>query len=254
MMTAFPQLSNEQIDAIMAYADHGGKPYGEEIDPARIAAIKSEEFQNTIIATKEFEERLQVIFSKCAPEILNLYVNNLDKPLYVIDSMAVNRIEGNEFREFYARRDGGIAIDQPHLKKLQEYYARKQEAVRIASEKTFASRTAEQRKQDSLYYNSYFNHETVKYEQIGNNLQKEYEINLREVYGQLGISPKASGVLQPTDRYYGVEVPTTGWMNIDRFVWESTVGRTSMDYTDPYTGKRAQITYDALQMQHLIRN
>ena len=75
IMNAFPSLTNREIDAIMAWADHLGKPYGLEIDPARIAALQSEEFQNTLIATKEFEERLQVIFKLGSPEILDLYVN-----------------------------------------------------------------------------------------------------------------------------------------------------------------------------------
>jgi mono/diheme cytochrome c family protein len=243
--THFPQLTNEEIDAVLAYTDHGGKPYGLEIDPARIAAIVSSEFQNTIIATKEFEERLQVIFKKGNPAILDLYVNNLDKKLYRTDSMAMNMIEGNEFREFYARHDGGVAIEQSHMKELQEYYKKKQEAVRIASEKTYNTRTAEQRKQDSIYLRSTTEHEINSAKQSGENFTKEYDTNLKEAYRQLGIDPNAK---PPAPDYYGVEVTTTGWCNVDAYVYQSTATRTTLDYTDTTTGKKAIIKYEELKV------
>lgn len=225
-----------------------------EIDPARIQAMVDDKFQNTIIATREFEERLQVIFQKGAFKALELYVNNLDKKLYQIDSMVVASIwnyDGglNEFKEFYNRHDGGVAISQPHLKELQEYYQKKQEAVRIASEKTYNARTAEQRKQDSLYYANQTDREFTKIDQYGDNLRREYEINLKEAYSQLGISPKAKvEYVGGSSETYGFQVQTTGWKNVDALVWESTVMRTTLDYTDPITGKKAVIKYEPLQI------
>lgn len=245
VMTAFPQLKNEEIDAILAYADHGGKPYGMEIDPARIAAIKSEEFQNTLIATKEFEERLQVIFSKCSPQILDLYVNNLEKKLYEIDSMAMNMDEGNEFREFYSRHDGGVAVSQAHLKKLQGYYQKKQEAVRTVSQKRFNQRTEEQRKADSQYFagqNQLFSKQSSDY---AANINAEFTTNLKEAYRQLGIPPYTP---PPANAYYDIQVTNTGWHNVDRFVLESTVTRTTLDYTNPESGKKAIIRYEELKI------
>jgi len=60
-----------------------------QIDPSKIKAIWSDEFQNTYIATKEFEERLKVIFSSCKEEYLSLYVRNIEHDLYFTDSIIV---------------------------------------------------------------------------------------------------------------------------------------------------------------------
>ena len=49
------------------------------INPAKIKSIWSKEFNNTLLATREFEKRLKVIFGTCNGLILDLYINNLDK-------------------------------------------------------------------------------------------------------------------------------------------------------------------------------
>jgi hypothetical protein len=73
------------------------------IDPAIIKVIKSEKYQNTLIATREFETRLQTIFKTCRNSILELYINNLDKNLYEIDELAAKTLgleDANATREF----------------------------------------------------------------------------------------------------------------------------------------------------------
>ncbi len=62
------------------------------VNPSTIKTIKSKKFNNTLIATKEFEERLKVIFKSCNHSILELYVNNLNKNLWEIDSLVLNKI------------------------------------------------------------------------------------------------------------------------------------------------------------------
>lgn len=216
-----------------------------EIDPARIAAIKTEQFQNTIIATKEFEERLQVIFSHCEPGILDLYVNNLDKKMYIIDSMAYAQFHIGEFEHFYMRHDGGVAVSQSHLKELQAYYQRKQEAVRLASQAMYDKRTADQRKKDSTYNVQQSELQDANSQQKLDNFNAEFAMNLKDAYRQLGLPvyPPA-----PASDYYGVDVINTGWHNVDKYVFESTVNRTTLDYTDSLTGKKAVIKYEELKI------
>ena len=48
------------------------------INPAIIQVIKSDKYQNTLIATKDFEARLKVIFKTCNDKVLELYINNLN--------------------------------------------------------------------------------------------------------------------------------------------------------------------------------
>ena len=69
------------------------------IDPAIIKVIKSEKYQNTFIATREFEKRLKVIFKTCNNEVLETYINNLDKNLYEVDSMATIAVGEGEYHQ-----------------------------------------------------------------------------------------------------------------------------------------------------------
>lgn len=75
------------------------------IDPAIIKVIKSEKYQNTLIATREFEARLKVIFKTCDNRILEIYIKNLDKNLYELDEMAVKALDefGQDQREDFER-------------------------------------------------------------------------------------------------------------------------------------------------------
>ena len=52
---------------------------------------------------------------------------------------------------------------------------------------------------------------------------------------------------------YGVLVINNGWKNVDAYVVESTINRTTLDYTDPDTGKKAVIKYEALSVSILDR-
>ncbi len=73
------------------------------IDPAIIKVIKSKKYQNTLIATREFEARLKIIFKTCNNAVLEVYINNLDKDLYEIDNMAVEILShetiGTQYRQ-----------------------------------------------------------------------------------------------------------------------------------------------------------
>ncbi|MFN8287289.1 MAG: hypothetical protein U0V74_11070 [Chitinophagales bacterium] len=83
--------SYNTIDSATVYSDKRWTPK-REIDPALIKTLKSDSFQNTFIATHEFEKRLQAIFKTCSNDILMLYVNNLDKQLWQVDEMAAKAL------------------------------------------------------------------------------------------------------------------------------------------------------------------
>ncbi len=248
IMTPFPQLSNMEIDAILFYADNKGyDAYTLEINPSRISAIWNDKFQNTIIATQEFEDRLQVIFKYGQPQILDLYINNLDKKMYEIDSMAsLNQGElyMPEFHEFYLRHDGGIAIKETHMKKLQDYFNKKREATESAAQKTYNDRIAKETKADKTHGDVIAKQSENDSKRDQANFQKEYDVNLTEAYKQLGLEK----VNPPANAYYAFAIPATGWNNVDKYVLESTVTRTTLDYTDPNSGKKAVIKYEALSI------
>lgn len=80
-MEYFEEDEIHEDSTIPAFTDWG-------IDPSIIKTINSKKYQHTFIATREFETRLKTIFRTCNDDIIEIYINNLDKNLYEADSLA----------------------------------------------------------------------------------------------------------------------------------------------------------------------
>ena len=101
-----------------------------EIDPARIKALKDSHFNNTLIATHEFEKRLKYIFYTCNKDILEIYVRNLDKNMWELDQMAADKLSSNPmmakvFKRFAAEKLTNVK-DAPEQAQLMSDYYEKQ--------------------------------------------------------------------------------------------------------------------------------
>lgn len=118
------------------------------IDPERIRAIWQTKFNNTNLATKEFEERLAWIHRFCEKKVFDLYAKNLDKNLYELDSMAIQiyreltylpvskKKEAIEkFTEFYNRKQSKVKIDDESYRKLNAYIEEKLKQIEEANAK-----------------------------------------------------------------------------------------------------------------------
>jgi hypothetical protein len=96
------------------------------IDPAIIKVIKSKKYQNTFISTLEFEERLKVIFKTCNNSVLEIYIKNLDKDLYILDSLAemaeIKTQYTHSFHDFYLQKKTNVKNANKYSKLLQGYY------------------------------------------------------------------------------------------------------------------------------------
>ncbi len=96
------------------------------ISPASIKVIKSPKYQNTSLATREFEARLKVIFQACQNEILEVYVKNLDKNLYELDSLAARLATDTTyktaFRQFAKQRLTKIKNGDKYAQLMRGYY------------------------------------------------------------------------------------------------------------------------------------
>jgi hypothetical protein len=228
------------------------------INPVKIKAIWSGEFQNTFIATREFEERLVLIHEIKNPTILDLYVNNLDKNIYELDSMAAQLVGGEEgddlrfrskiqFLRFADRRDGNVKNNSPQFQKLREYYQKKTKAYTEAITKTQKKFWDRQRQLDQAYSQKSNQYRRDSLERINQNFEEEFNTNLKDVYHQLGYDTTDFNkpIMQPI---YGVVVTNTGWNNVDKYVFEATEGRKDMSYTDPETGKTATLKYNPLEV------
>lgn len=218
------------------------------INPAKIKTIWSKEFNNTLIATREFEERLKTIFGTCNDKVLDLYINNLNLDLYVIDSMAANMSSGNsrnEFLKFAERKDGKVQIDERRMNKLQKHYAEKQKIIAAAIAKTKAKFDKENKQLDEKASKERIKHTQDEVKRKVDNYTEEFNLNLTEAYRQLG-KPKPERL--DAKAIYKLRLKTGGWKNVDAYVMESLDNRETLDYTDPQTGKKAVIKYEPISI------
>ncbi|MCE3228040.1 MAG: hypothetical protein K0S32_2591, partial [Bacteroidetes bacterium] len=253
------QLTERDVDEIIAYLSQ--KPSTAvtipsdsssgciaEINPSRIRAIWDGKFNNTILATKAFEERLKVIFQTCNPSILDLYIKNLDKELFAIDSAAAmigSNPLSSVFLDFSRRMDGGVNISDERELQLQNYFKAKKEvydkAEKEAREKMYTDefkKQVEAMDKKSAYYNEF------ERKQSGL-LEEEIEKNIDETYRQLGRSRPPG---KPVGTYITAEMITPGWKNCDLpvpldVVTEGTMARATISATTVGTKQQVLIEY-----------
>ncbi len=172
------------------------------INPASVKVINSDKYQNTLIATREFETRLQTIFKTCRTDILEMYINSLEKNLWELDSNAMVRMRGDElsssFEAFYKQKLTNVENGKVYAALLQEYYQRKLKEVEKQLE-TARAKVEKELKQKN---------------EVAAKVSTEYKELLfkRETYRM---------------ERYGFEWSSTGWINIDK---ENTI---KVDWREP---------------------
>ncbi len=160
------------------------------IDPAIIKVIRGEKYSRTLLSTREFEQRLQVIFANCRQDILEAYINNIDKNLWEIDSLILAELESDflvkEFSRFYEQGLMNVRDADKYSSLLKGYYEKQLKAIKIELE--LESKKA------------------IKYLQEKN--------TAAEI-----LSTKYNQLLAKREKYrmetYGFQMTETGWVNID---------------------------------------
>lgn len=238
-------LTNAEIDAIFKYVERsGGAQEGKSgIDPAKVKAIWTDRFNNTNIATREFEERMRAIHRTCGNEVLEMYVTGLDKDLAEVDA-AVGGMGYPEFDHFAERNDGRVQLPAHAADRLRTFYENQSRAESAAIRKTQEKFWREQRKADRKSAAKQADHAMAENVREGQLFEREFEANLGTVYKQLGYQrvrlPRSAWV---------VPVVATGWWNVDKAVLAATTNRARMSYTDDKTGKTATLTYTPLAVE-----
>ena len=235
---------NRQIISDSIKVDTSSYFYG--INPSKIKAIWDAKFNNTILATKEFEERLQIIHQTCRNEILDLYINNLDKKMCYIDSLAGKYDFG--FYELWGRGDGRVQKDQKHLIKLRKYYQEKTKAYTQAVSKTEKEFWKKHSEESEKIINKEEEFSLKEKSRLEENYKKEFDMNLSNAKKQLGMDDKPSNnfTASISRTTYSANITNTGWCNIDRATEAATLSRTTLDFTDPLSGKKAIIKYEEI--------
>lgn len=169
------------------------------IDPAIISVIKSEKYQHTFIATREFETRLQVIFKTCNNSVLETYINNLDKNLYEVDSMAAIVVGVShyyqQFVNFSQQRLTKVKQADKYANLLKGYYEKQLAKVKSALEKSQKQLILELNKKNEnaqIIVNEYqkllWEREKYRMETYGFNYTETGWINI-----DIGVLPKSWG-------------------------------------------------------------
>ncbi|MBK7553100.1 MAG: hypothetical protein IPI55_00485 [Flavobacteriales bacterium] len=234
-------LTIDSANADSTYSTAGDEGFRDVgIDPVKIKTIWNARFNNTNLATKEFEERLAYIFRTCDNALLEVYVNNLDKDLYWCDSVAT-RMHSEPMSMFLRPAYGRVELPAHAADRLRTFYENNSRAEVEAIRKTQEKFWRAQWKQDVKSDAKRAEHATAESVREGELFQKELAANLDTVYEQLGYErvqlPRSAWV---------VPVSNTGWWNVDKAVLQATTTRSSMSYTDDKTGKTATLTYTPL--------
>lgn len=169
------------------------------IDPAQIKVIRSKEYQKTFIATKEFESRLRVIFNACEDDILELYIRNLNKNLYELDSLAglqaIDSASRQAFARFQSLRCTNVRQADIYSELLKNHYdaqlAKVKEELAAAAEKrrTALRDEIEQEEQTIAEYRDLlWKREKYRMETYGFNWTDTGWVNV-----DVGVSPKGWG-------------------------------------------------------------
>ena len=222
------------------------EPLVEGINPASIKTIWTTDFNNTILATKEFEKRMPFIHRSCDQSVLDLYLNNLDKGLSEIDSLVIPLVSGklkSKFESFAKRRDGKVNLNSKAVKKLNAFYKVKSEAHVKAIQKTNTDYWRLQNQKDSTQLNADSQSDMRNNTNTSDIFQKEFQKNLCKVYEAVNYPYDCKG--QPVTlpkTYYTATISNIGWHNIDRKVYAATLKRQST--TISYNGKSATLTYN----------
>jgi hypothetical protein len=215
------------------------------INPSKIKAIWNGEFQNTLLATREFEERLRFIHFLGDEEVLDFYVENLDKPLYIIDSMLAATTSSPEiasqFLSYARRKNGKVNINAVEYRLLNEYYKNKSRAYTEAVTKTQKEYWDRQVKANQEGNRKTEEHQNDSINKVLQNINEEFLINLKDTYRQLGYDTAIKPAV--AQFVYSAAIPAAGWYNIDKYVLDATNDRTTGTFTDPKTRRSASIEY-----------
>ncbi|HBG69481.1 MAG: hypothetical protein A2W93_01290 [Bacteroidetes bacterium GWF2_43_63] len=163
------------------------------IDPSRIKAIRNKHYQNTLIATKEFETRLKTIFKTCDNEILDIYVENLNKNMYELDSLAMEKCirkgyteQIAVFRSYFGQRLTKVKSADKYAKMLNGYYSDQLKKIKAELK--------------------------IKKQKVIEAMKKENENSQKIVADYQKLLSKREKQRMET---YGFNLTKTGWINID---------------------------------------
>ncbi|XOV67848.1 MAG: c-type cytochrome [Fluviicola sp.] len=209
------------------------------IYPSNVLAFWNKGFNNTNLATREFERRMRFIHGTCDNAVLKVYTSNLDKSLKECDER-VAAMGHYEFELFAAENIGKVNASNPHVKQLQKFYEKSIKQLKGCNktlQKMERNRRAKHDKETRKSREDEAKRTRWREQQA---FQEEFNFNLDNVYQQLGMTRGftiRSASQSPVERR-----PSSAIKNIDRLVDEATRSRSTL--TIEKNGKTAEIVYN----------
>lgn len=225
-------LDTELGDVASASATADAVKNPNYILPSSVLGFWNTKFNNTNLSTRAFEQRMRAVHSTCNNKVLDKYVTYLDKSLSEIDKEVV-AMGYPQFERFVAENMGKVEASNPHLKNLQSFYKKAVSQLKRKNKSTQEKDKKRKQKWDDNIHEERRNEASRKLYRESQALQEEYQFNLKNVKKQIGLT---AGF---TIKHGGGTV-----YNIDKYVWDATVNRESMDRINPVSGKRVKITYN----------
>jgi hypothetical protein len=201
------------------------------IPPSSVLGFWNKKFNNTILATREFETRMKSVHKTCDKKVLAVYTKNLSSSLSELDRK-VAAMGHPEFEQFATENVGALNPNDPHVKGLQSFY---EKVISSLKDEEKRNREKEQKRRNN-WDNDVSSERSKEIIRTGDRERKvfteEYNFNHKNVRKQLGRTLGA--------KIYG----TRPVSNIDKFVLETTLARKTGEFYDEETGKTARIQYN----------
>lgn len=219
-------------------------PY--EIDiirPSQIKAIWNERFNNTIIATKEFEERLGVLHKLCGvSDDFDAIITPLTNDIEELDRRIMKYYGQKALQSIETKKKGVVRPNEGLQAELNRYYAKKQrefaQQARSSIEKKFKEQALRQAYIDSLTTRVY----KVRSKNASTNFQYELDRTLHYLSKELDFPyPTPPTLATANVRRVSARVNTLGPKNIDRIVIEGLMNRKDINAANRSNKKRAQV-------------
>lgn len=185
-----------------------------KIPPSEILAFWKPEFNNTLLATREFERRMKEIHTTGDQKLLNIYTYNLESTMEQLDKKAVD-LGYPQFQKFVNEHIGGISTSKAHIKILQKFYQKSINEFREALAKNNVLKEKIQNEWDKKYKRAKeADHIRIK-KSKEEAVQEEYLLNVNAIGKQLGLKEENTKHL---GKSIGFQVIEFGFYNIDRLV------------------------------------
>jgi len=204
----------ESLDELL---DSASGAYPKGINPAKIKAIWNDKFQNTLLATREFEERIPAIHRTCSGAVLDLYVRHSEKRLDEIDALAATLLTGEEratFEAFADQQYGRVKDGNRFASMLRGYYQRKTTAYTKATRKTHERLWKEHQRNNRNAQSEKAKNTRENKQRASRTYTEEFKMNLAKVNEELGIE-KTRPAAPPA--VYPVRISRIGWKNVDKY-------------------------------------